>query len=176
MKSMQAVLGIVMLTLLTWMAVIPVAEAITLSPEQQQKLAGMSDQQKADLARQAGVALPAASKKPAVETAKPTVMKVRNVGSSNLESQIKPKVAAVEVQAAAGNTAVPVAEVKSQKDAEALAVRRAFADFTRDAKPLTVDTNLKQFGYELFAGSPDTFAPATDVPVPAEYVLGRVMN
>ncbi|MER2493234.1 SLBB domain-containing protein [Catenovulum sediminis] len=31
---------------------------------------------------------------------------------------------------------------------------------------------LKPFGYELFAGSPSTFAPATDVPVPHEYVLG----
>ncbi|WP_016953994.1 SLBB domain-containing protein [Catenovulum agarivorans] len=31
---------------------------------------------------------------------------------------------------------------------------------------------LKPFGYELFAGSPSTFAPATDVPVPSEYVIG----
>ena len=31
---------------------------------------------------------------------------------------------------------------------------------------------LKPFGYDLFAGMPSTFAPATDVPVPAEYVLG----
>jgi protein involved in polysaccharide export with SLBB domain len=31
---------------------------------------------------------------------------------------------------------------------------------------------LKPFGYDLFAGMPSTFAPATDVPVPAEYVVG----
>jgi polysaccharide biosynthesis/export protein len=31
---------------------------------------------------------------------------------------------------------------------------------------------LKPFGYSLFAGTPTTFAPATDIPVPAEYVLG----
>lgn len=31
---------------------------------------------------------------------------------------------------------------------------------------------LKPFGYDLFAGSPSTFAPATDVPVPAEYIVG----
>ncbi|HKU14271.1 MAG TPA: SLBB domain-containing protein, partial [Steroidobacteraceae bacterium] len=31
---------------------------------------------------------------------------------------------------------------------------------------------LKPFGYELFSGRPSTFAPATDVPVPAEYVVG----
>jgi len=31
---------------------------------------------------------------------------------------------------------------------------------------------LKPFGYDLFAGAPSTFAPATDVPVPAEYIVG----
>lgn len=31
---------------------------------------------------------------------------------------------------------------------------------------------LAHFGYELFRGNPTTFAPATDVPVPADYVVG----
>ena len=31
---------------------------------------------------------------------------------------------------------------------------------------------LQPFGYELFAGSPTTFAPATDIPVPSNYVIG----
>lgn len=31
---------------------------------------------------------------------------------------------------------------------------------------------LEQFGYNLFAGSPTTFAPATDIPVPTNYVMG----
>lgn len=31
---------------------------------------------------------------------------------------------------------------------------------------------LKPFGYDLFAGSPSTFAPVSDIPVPAEYVVG----
>jgi len=31
---------------------------------------------------------------------------------------------------------------------------------------------LQPFGYDLFAGIPSTFAPATDIPVPAEYVVG----
>lgn len=162
----------VFILLLACVAIAPVASALTLTPAQQQQLAGMSDQQKADLARQAGVSLPAGAKKPATEVAKPTVMKVRKPGSSNLEAQSQPRLAAVEVQASTGAITSPVAKVSNQKDAEALAVRRAFADFTRDAKPLTVDTHLKQFGYELFAGSPNTFEPATAVPVPAEYVLG----
>jgi polysaccharide biosynthesis/export protein len=31
---------------------------------------------------------------------------------------------------------------------------------------------LEPFGYDLFEGSPSTFAPATDIPVPADYVIG----
>ena len=31
---------------------------------------------------------------------------------------------------------------------------------------------LKPFGYDLFDDGPSTFAPVTDVPVPAEYILG----
>jgi polysaccharide biosynthesis/export protein len=31
---------------------------------------------------------------------------------------------------------------------------------------------LKPFGYDLFSGMPTTFAPATDVPVPSEYIVG----
>jgi protein involved in polysaccharide export with SLBB domain len=31
---------------------------------------------------------------------------------------------------------------------------------------------LEPFGYELFEGTPVTFAPATDVPVPPDYVIG----
>ncbi len=36
-----------------------------------------------------------------------------------------------------------------------------------------VDTDaLRPFGYDLFSGVPSTFAPATDIPVPGEYVVG----
>lgn len=31
---------------------------------------------------------------------------------------------------------------------------------------------LERFGYDLFAGEPSTFAPATNIPVPTDYVLG----
>ena len=31
---------------------------------------------------------------------------------------------------------------------------------------------LEPFGYDLFRGVPTTFAPATDIPVPADYVIG----
>lgn len=31
---------------------------------------------------------------------------------------------------------------------------------------------LRRFGYDLFAGVPTTFAPATDIPIPVDYVIG----
>ncbi len=31
---------------------------------------------------------------------------------------------------------------------------------------------LKRFGYDLFDDAPSTFSPVTDVPVPADYVVG----
>jgi protein involved in polysaccharide export with SLBB domain len=31
---------------------------------------------------------------------------------------------------------------------------------------------LPRFGYDLFAGEPTTFAPATDIPIPVDYVVG----
>ncbi len=40
------------------------------------------------------------------------------------------------------------------------------------AQPLAVDEELLQFGYELFAGAPTTFAPATDIPVSDDYIIG----
>lgn len=38
-------------------------------------------------------------------------------------------------------------------------------------RPVGVDA-LRPYGYDLFAGRTSTFAPATDIPVPADYVVG----
>ena len=41
------------------------------------------------------------------------------------------------------------------------------------AAPLMPEApELRPFGYDIFSNVPTTFAPATDIPVPAEYVLG----
>ena len=34
------------------------------------------------------------------------------------------------------------------------------------------EIKLEPFGYDLFAGVPTTFAPATDIPVPPDYIIG----
>jgi protein involved in polysaccharide export with SLBB domain len=71
---------------------------------------------------------------------------------------------------------IPLAGLTAEEATERLAAEVRLADFivvvTRlPLKPIGTDA-LKPFGYDLFFGSPSTFAPATDVPVPAEYVVG----
>ena len=51
-------------------------------------------------------------------------------------------------------------------------LRSSWERFLEDRKVRGVDNNFSQFGYQLFAGSYSTLAPATDIPVPPEYVLG----
>ncbi|MDP6668741.1 MAG: SLBB domain-containing protein, partial [Candidatus Krumholzibacteria bacterium] len=50
--------------------------------------------------------------------------------------------------------------------------REAFLDLLGDSRPPEISTDLPPFGYDLFSGVPSTFAPATDIPVPADYVIG----
>ena len=39
-------------------------------------------------------------------------------------------------------------------------------------KRLPIEEPLKPFGYDLFSGAPKTFTPGTDIPIPADYVVG----
>ncbi|MEE3189565.1 MAG: SLBB domain-containing protein, partial [Pseudomonadota bacterium] len=39
-------------------------------------------------------------------------------------------------------------------------------------EPESASPLLKRFGYDLFAGEPTTFAPAADIPIPVDYIVG----
>lgn len=71
---------------------------------------------------------------------------------------------------------VMLAGLTVEEAQERLAVSEQLKDFKIAITRLQVQPQgsaaLKPFGYDLFAGSPSTFAPATDVPVPTEYVVG----
>ncbi len=71
---------------------------------------------------------------------------------------------------------VPLAGLTVVEAQERLAAAEQLRDFRITIVRLPVapqgSAALKPFGYDLFAGVPTTFAPATDVPVPAEYVVG----
>ncbi len=71
---------------------------------------------------------------------------------------------------------IPLAGLSVEEAQERLGVSEQLRDFRIAVLRLPVASMgvaaLKPFGYDLFAGSPSTFAPATDVPVPADYVVG----
>lgn len=46
------------------------------------------------------------------------------------------------------------------------------ADEEEKSEVKVIKEELQQFGYDLFAGSPTTFAPVTEIPVPVDYIIG----
>jgi len=71
---------------------------------------------------------------------------------------------------------IPLAGLTADEATDRLAAEPRLQDYVvrvmrLPLKPTGTDA-LKPFGYDLFEGMPSTFAPATDVPVPAEYVVG----
>lgn len=71
---------------------------------------------------------------------------------------------------------IPLAGLTVAEATQRLTAESALNEFIVRITLLPLDAvgvdALKPFGYDLFAGTPSTFAPATDVPVPAEYVVG----
>jgi polysaccharide export outer membrane protein len=87
-----------------------------------------------------------------------------------LESDAEEELSGIEEPApASGPPVPPPLEPLTEETVE---IKRAFLNFVEESLPLEVDQDLEQFGYELFAGVPTTFAPATDIPVSADYIIG----
>lgn len=75
-----------------------------------------------------------------------------------------------------GFAPMPLAGLSEEQAALRLAAESALDGLaikvTRLPLEKTGPKGLKPFGYDLFKDSPSTFAPVTDVPVPADYVVG----
>ncbi len=76
-------------------------------------------------------------------------------------------------------TAVPVETIETVKPRKAVDVKEADIQDNENSQSVAVEKKveevtqtLKQYGYDLFAGTPTTFAPATDIPVSSDYVVG----
>jgi polysaccharide biosynthesis/export protein len=71
---------------------------------------------------------------------------------------------------------IPLAGLTVEEARQRLSAESALQDFYVEVIRLPLRAigtdSLKPFGYDLFAGNTSTFAPATDIPVPAEYVVG----
>lgn len=57
---------------------------------------------------------------------------------------------------------------ESEREVQEAADERA----KKDKEFAKKNNGLEPFGYDLFAGSPTTFAPVAEIPVPAEYTIG----
>jgi protein involved in polysaccharide export with SLBB domain len=64
------------------------------------------------------------------------------------------------------NVVEPVDAISDEERERALKEKQANEE--QDRK----NGGLKPFGYDLFAGSPTTFAPVTEIPIPNDYTLG----
>jgi len=71
---------------------------------------------------------------------------------------------------------IPVAGLNVEEIAARLVAEPPLKELKIEARILPLkpigSLAIEPFGYDLFKGTPTTFAPATDIPVPADYVLG----
>jgi protein involved in polysaccharide export with SLBB domain len=118
------------------------ATAQSISQSQIQQFQNMPRAQQEALARQYGVDLDSIA------------------GSSGQQNQRPQDVKVVEPVDAISDDDPQQAQQQAQEEAE--------QDQEQDRK----NGGLKPFGYNLFAGSPTTFAPVTEIPIPNNYTLG----
>ncbi|MGH8179027.1 MAG: SLBB domain-containing protein [Steroidobacter sp.] len=71
---------------------------------------------------------------------------------------------------------IPLAGLTAEQARQRLAAEPLLSEYVVRVTYLPVapvgSRSLKPFGHDLFEVAPDTFAPATDIPVPSEYVVG----
>lgn len=73
---------------------------------------------------------------------------------------------------AAANRPQPVQVVEPVSQLTDQERDKALAEKADEQKTAEKNNGLKPFGYDLFAGDPSTFAPVTEIPVPADYTMG----
>lgn len=69
-------------------------------------------------------------------------------------------------------TSIGLAGLTEEEASVRLNAEPALDGFRFGVRLLPVEPELRPFGYDLFRNVPTTFAPATDIPVPANYVIG----
>ncbi len=143
-------------------AALAVAQSFT--SEDLELLKSLSPEQRAELLKAYGAA-PAADQQ-ARDVSTPDVVEPRQPEQSTTERELlEEQEASRAEEVAEPSQAEPMAD-------GAIEIRSAFRNFLQESRAVEVDQDLEQFGYDLFAGAPTTFAPATDVPVSSDYIIG----
>lgn len=118
------------------------AQGVSLTPAQQAQLNSLSEEERQAILQQAG-------------------------GSTGERQQQIPET--VNVRDNTPPAAPAPNERVIEQDAQAL---QTIDRIESDQVQQQTSVPLQQFGYELFSSSPSTFAPATNIPVPANYIMG----
>lgn len=136
------------------------AFAFSPTPEQIEKFKSLPPAEQQRLAASMGVDLPIASPTPIQRFETPTTVTPRN---PQPVSQTRPKPAQTP------NLAGPIDLRINGKNKE---IVQNWERNNQDQSSADREQPLQPFGYDLFAGSPSTFAPVTDIPVPVNYSIG----
>ncbi|MBM4118270.1 hypothetical protein FJ251_11125, partial [bacterium] len=148
------------------LAAVALAQGPTPTPEQLEMLRQLSPEQRAKLIADYGLD-PSLLDQPGAAAA-------RDASAPELVAPRKPAFAADTTPVP--SALPPAPPLEKLPAGEGLAgqaeLRQAFANFLSGSAPLAVDERLRPYGYDLFAGAPSTFAPATDIPVGPDYVIG----
>jgi polysaccharide export outer membrane protein len=149
--------------------------AATPSAEQIEQFKKLSPSEQKALAQTFGVDLPTpiqASGQAPTTTSAPTPMPRPEAGSHSKDAikrgEANDKAPTTATTPAKNKTYAEAAAKGQLEQAEPIPSKDTDADDQQNVN----DPVLKPFGYDLFASSPSTFAPTTDIPVPVDYVLG----
>ncbi|WP_164887233.1 SLBB domain-containing protein [Hahella sp. KA22] len=149
------------------------SSAQTLSPEQINRFLALPEAQQKALAEQYGIdidslkssqSLPRQTLEPAPDSPVRPLSADKQTETLFPQSEANsiPRRKPIEDEAWAGWE-----EAKYQDNQSGRGDSRNFEDIA--LRPVR---ELEPFGYELFAGEPTTFAPVTEIPIPAEYIIG----
>lgn len=150
---------------LVFVIALPPVAGQTLAEDDLRLLESLTPEQRAELLRTLGRA-PSPGAAGERDVSEPQTVEPREQEESDIERDVS----GTAIETLPGE--LPPAPAVEPLTEESVEIRRAFRNFVEESVPLTVDQDLRQFGYELFAGAPTTFAPATDIPVSPDYIIG----
>jgi polysaccharide export outer membrane protein len=93
---------------------------------------------------------------------------LKALGQSSAQPNLE-QAASGNIRRAASSESTAVEDVAAESNAVKVSNS---VDLTEAKKKKVTRQKLKQFGYELFDGEPGSFMPATDIPIPSEYIMG----
>ncbi|MCD4689924.1 SLBB domain-containing protein [bacterium] len=162
----------VLLAVLAFVMISAPAPAQTVSPEDLEFFQSLPQAERDRILREYGLSPETVSDQSKRDVSTPDVMMPREQVTSEVEKTLGNVPEAKE--AAEAPDGVADGDTMGARPFVDYIVRPGPSEAFRDqeAQPLVVDDELLQFGYELFAGAPTTFAPATDIPVSDDYIIG----